>query len=43
MVCHCGNVIFVRDDLVNKLPDYDYSIENLYQTPDDLKKWEVGE
>jgi len=43
MVCHCGNVIFVRNDLVNKLPDYDYSIENLYQTPDDLKKWEVGE
>ena len=43
MVCHCGNVIFVRNDLVNKLPDYDYSIENLYQCPDDLKKWEVGE
>ena len=31
MICHCGNVIFVRNDLIHKLPDYDYSLENLYQ------------
>ena len=31
MICHCGNVIFVRNDLTHKLPDYDYSLENLYQ------------
>ena len=31
MICHCGNVIFVRDDLTHKLPDYDYSLENLHQ------------
>ena len=31
MICHCGNVIFVRNDLINKLPDYDYNIETLYQ------------
>ena len=31
MICHCGNVIFVRNDLINKLPDYDYNLENLYQ------------
>ena len=31
MICHCGNVIFVRNDLTHKLPDYDYSVENLYQ------------
>ena len=30
MICHCGNVIFVRDDLTHKLPDYDYSLENLH-------------
>jgi len=30
MICHCGNVIFVRNDLTHKLPDYDYSIENLH-------------
>ena len=30
MICHCGNVIFVRNDLTNKLPDYDYSLENLH-------------
>ena len=30
MICHCGNVIFVRNDLTSKLPDYDYSIENLH-------------
>ena len=30
MICHCGNVIFVRNDLTYKLPDYDYSIENLH-------------
>ena len=31
MICHCGNVIFVRNDLTHKLPDYDYSLENLHQ------------
>ena len=31
MICHCGNVIFVRNDLIHKLPNYDYSLENLYQ------------
>ena len=30
MICHCGNVIFVRNDLIHKLPDYDYSLENLH-------------
>ena len=31
MICHCGNVIFVRNDLTHKLPDHDYSLENLHQ------------
>jgi hypothetical protein len=30
LVCHTGNAIFVRNDLVKKLPKSDYSIENLY-------------
>ena len=33
MICHCGNVIFVRNDLTHKLPDYDYSLEKLYRSP----------
>lgn len=30
LVCHTGNAIFVRNDLLNMLPDSDYSIDNLY-------------
>lgn len=30
LVCHTGNAFFVRNDLVDNLPDKDYTIENLY-------------
>lgn len=30
LVCHTGNAFFVRNDLIDNLPDKDYSIENLY-------------
>ncbi len=36
LVCHTGNAIFVRNDLVDKLPDADYSIENVYSSPDKI-------
>ncbi len=29
LVCHTGNAFYVRNDLVDKLPDSDFSIENL--------------
>jgi len=30
LVCHTGNAFFVRNDLVDNLPNKDYTIENLY-------------
>ena len=35
-VIHTGNAFFVRDDLVDKLPDYDYSLEAIYSSPADI-------
>lgn len=36
LVCHTGNAFFVRNDLVDNLPDKDYSIENLYIPFDEI-------
>lgn len=30
LVCHTGNAFYVRNDLINYLPDKDYSIHNLF-------------
>lgn len=30
LVCHTGNAFYVRDDLFEKLPQEDYSVENLF-------------
>jgi hypothetical protein len=35
LVCHTGNAFYIRNDLIEKLPQEDYSIENLFvSTPD---------
>lgn len=36
LVCHTGNGFFVRNDLVDNLPDKDYTIENLYLPFDEI-------
>ncbi len=35
-VVHTGNAFFVRDDLVDLLPDYDYSLEAIYSSPAEI-------
>ena len=36
-VCHVGNAILVRDDLVDQLPKYDWSPEALWSSPQEMK------
>tara|TARA_E500000318_G_scaffold16951_2_gene17229 strand:- start:13151 stop:13810 length:660 start_codon:yes stop_codon:yes gene_type:complete len=36
LVCHSGNAIFVREDLIDKIPEGDYSVENLWLSPEKL-------
>jgi len=36
LVCHTGNAFFVRNDLIHKLPDKDYSVENLSILMDEI-------
>ena len=36
LICHAGNAFLLRNDLVDRLPDWDFSIENLWQSPDKL-------
>lgn len=35
-VIHTGNAYFVRDDLVDLLPEYDYSLDAIYSSPADI-------
>ena len=36
LVCHTGNAFFIRNDLMNKIPKKDFSIENLFVSTDDV-------
>ena len=38
LVCHTGNAIFVRNDLMPLIPTSDYSVEKLYHNDDMLDK-----
>ena len=40
LICHSGNAFLLRNDLVDRLPDWDFSIENLWQSPDKLMEKE---
>ena len=40
LICHAGNAFLLRNDLVDRLPDWDFSIENLWQSPDKLMEIE---
>jgi len=36
LVCHTGNAIFIRNDLTHLIPPGDYSIQNLYQSDNNI-------
>lgn len=36
LICHAGNAFLLRNDLVDRLPDWDFSIENLWHPPEKL-------
>jgi len=38
LVCHTGNAIFVRNDLLSLIPSSDYSVKNLYHNTDMVDK-----